>query len=367
VTGLGFGLEETADAISDLAIFEATDGNVRARTGRCMVRDFDLAQFVPTQRPYLDAQSRWALAAGALAFDNAAVQFDEVRPGRCGCAYGTMLGNVETLERFQALVDDKGLRLASPVLFAHSYPNSTSSLLAIEFALAGFSQNFCGNALCGAQAMEAAFLALGGGRADLMVAGGGDVIPAVPLGRLAGPGGLLLDQASQGVGLLVLETQDALERREGYAFCELGSVVCGAVHGPGTPDGVAEALGEAVRRALAEASVWEGDIGAVLLCPATGGAGREAEDRALESFSQVPRTSMQRYAGDTLAAAFPLECILAADMLGNGFAPPKVSFARESRGVEFWVERRPEPMLGQAALVVGCTDALVAAAVLVAL
>ena len=35
-----------------------------------------------------------------------------------------------------------------------------------------------------------------------------------------------------------------------------------------------------------------------------------------------------------------------------------------NKGVEFWVERRPEPLMGHAALIIGCTSQLVAAAVL---
>jgi 3-oxoacyl-[acyl-carrier-protein] synthase II len=336
---------------------------------RATIPDYDLKQFLETQRPYLDPNSRAALAAGALALDSGAIEYDEVDPGRFGLASATTLGNIETTRTFQRLIDEKGLRLASPVLFSHSYANTTNSLMAIEFGLAGYNQNFCGGPLCGAQALEAAFAALRAGDADLVLAGGADVA-GLDLMAEAGVGVAANPRLfSQAAGYMLIETQDSLERREGYAFCELGSVVCVMAPRRATADALASALRQAVDQALAESGIWAGDIGRIHSCGGGvfGDVNRLAEEAALSSFSQVPVMTFKQFAGETLSASFPLECILAADMLGNGLSLPHVSFAGKKDGVEFWVERQPEPVLGHASLVVGCDDGLAAAACLLAL
>ncbi len=370
VSCLGFGLEHLTEGILEQAVAQEIERiGPRGRREAALIPDFDLQELIETSRPYLDPQSRSALAAGALALESAAVQHDEVNPLRCGLCYATMLGNLDTQALFQRMVDQKGMRLGSPVLFSHSYPNSTDSLLAIEFALRGYNQNFCGDLLCGAQALESALLALRSGRADLVLAGGADVVRPEVLERLHGGMAPSGPAPAQGAALLVLETQDSIERREGYAFCELSSVVCQGTQGRRNVPGLADALRGAVGQAMGEAGVWEGYIGVVVLCSWVSlyAEAAEAERKALDGFSQVPMVTAKRYLGETFAAGFPLECTVAADVLSDGFVPPKVAYQGKRRGVEFWLERRPEAMLGNSALVVGCTCDLVAAAVLRAL
>jgi len=370
VTCLGFGMDDLVEGMADFTVMQDTElkaERVRARFG--IVRDFDLSEFIDTRRPYLDPQSRCALASAALALESAGVEADEVDPLRCGLSFATVLGNLETQMLFQRQVDEKGMRLGSPVLFSHAYANSTNSILSIEFSLRGYNQNFCGDLLCGAQALEAAALAIRAGKAELMVAGGADVTGPELLDRLRRSASPDAPQPGQGAALLVLEGQDSVERREGYAFCEVGAIICRGIRGQRSVDRMAEAARAVVREAMDEAHVWEGDIGAVFLC--VGGAfpaeAREVGKKALQAFSQVPVTTVKHFVGETFAAGFPLECALAADVLNNGYVPPKVTLQGRRRGVEFLVEQQPEPMLGHSALVVGCTPDLAAAAILRAL
>jgi len=370
VTGLGFGMDDLVEGMADFTVMRDTELMAeRLRRAFGIVRDFDLSEFTKTRRPYLDPQSRCALAGAAIALESAGVEADEVDPWRCGLSFATVLGNLETQMLFQRQVDEKGIRLGSPVLFSHAYANSTNSILSIEFNLRGYNQNFCGDLLCGAQAIEAAALAIRSGKAELMLAGGADVTGPELLDRLRKGASPEAPLPAQGAALLVLESQDSVERREGYAFCELGAIACRGIRAEGSADATAEALRALVKEVMDEAHVWEGDIGVVFLSSgiAVHPAARDVEKRALRAFSQVPVATAKHFAGETFAAGFPLECAFAADVLNNGYVPPKVTFQSRRRGVEFWVEQQPEPMLGHSALVVGCTADLAAAAILRAL
>ncbi len=369
LTGLADNVEDLARVLAERSIVRRTDRTQRELPRRpLLLPPFDLADFLETRRPYLDTQSRCALAAAAMALDNAAVEPDEVDPLLCGLHYANSLGNLDTLEAFRRAVDEKGMRLASPVLFSHAYPNTTASLLAIEFALAGVHQNVCGGRLCGAQALQGALMALDAGQADMILAGGADAVAPELLERMwqGAPGNLPPGQAA---AFLVLETQDSVERREGYAFCELASVVCMGTGGAATAAGMAEALEAAVDAAIAEAAMWDGDVGLVACCgaPAEDSPAAQAEGLALRRFSQVPKVGAAPFVGNVFAASFPLECALAAEAVSSGRVPADVVLWGEKGGVEVWVEGRPEPLLGGAALVVGCSPEEVAAAVLVAM
>ena len=369
MTSLADNVTELADLLAELSAVRRTERTPRPAPPRlALLPAFDLADYIETQRPYLDTQSRCALAAGAMALDNAAVEPDEVDPLLCGLYYANALGNLDTLATFRQTVEQKGMRLASPVLFSHAYPNSTASLLSIEFALAGVNHNFCGGRLCGAEALQGALMALDAGQADLILTGGADAVAPELLDRMwhQSPHELA---PGQGAALLVLETQDSVERREGYAFCELGSVVCMGTRGDKSAAGIAAALEATVEAAIAEAGLWDGDVALVFRCGAPSGdsAAVEAERRVMERFSQVPTAGAGPFVGDTFAASFPLECALAAEALSSSRVPGDVTLWGEARGVEIWVEGRPEPMLGTAALVMGCTPEMAAAAVLVAM
>ena len=371
VTSFGCGLDSLVDGIGEAAMLWARgepEGEAAAAAPK-LVPEFDLENMIETTRPYLDPQSRCALAAAALALANAAVDPSELEPSRCGLTYATALGNLETQALFQQMVEQKGMRLGSPVLFSHSYPNTTDSMLSIEFGLRGHNQNFCGGLLCGAQALESAYWALRRGRADMVLAGGADVVGPDLLGRLSARTVSEAAVAGQGAAMMVLETHQAAEQRDGYAFCELASVVCLGTGGRRSAAGLAAGLRRAISRAVEEAGAWEGDVGIVFV--AGGGSfypeARAAEDKVLRAFSQVPVASSKRFTGEAFAAGFPLECVLAANVINEGVVPSEVRFEGTRSGVELWVEREPESLMGDSALVIGCTPSLVAAAVLTCL
>jgi 3-oxoacyl-[acyl-carrier-protein] synthase II len=367
VTRLGLGVDEMIHKMAVRSVLQSPDGHDADASEVWCIPDFDLEELLPAKRPYLDPHTRCALAAAALAIEGAGIQPDEVEPARCGVAFGTMLGNFHTAAMFRSMIDAKGMRLGSPVLFGHTYPNTTCSMMAIEFKLQGCHQNICGDMLSGAQALEAAWLALRKNAVDVILAGGADVVGAAQLERMR-PREAAPDSPppAEGAAVLVLESRESIERREGFTFCELGSVVCRGTQGRPTVEGIADALRGVIADALAEADVWEGDIGVVFASwphdwhPVA----HEAMKLALNAYSEVPVHSGKPHVGETFAAGFPLECAAAADVLNVGVLPPDVSMAGRTNGVEFWVERHPEPLMAHAALVIGATDDLVAAAVL---
>ena len=377
VTALGPGTAEllgafySSDPLS--AGMEPGTGQPHKRREVMRVPPFDIADYVKSKRPYLDPNSRFAIAACAMALQGSGIEEHFLVPSLSGLLTASMFGNVFTQEHFQRVVRKKGMRLASPMLFPHTFANATNSLIAIEFGLRGYNLNFCGGALCGAQAVEAAFRALKQGRADVMLAGGVDALSASLLAALEpNDTGQNVPPLSEGAGFLVLERESSLKARAGTPLCEVSAAVCceTGLRQPAEDESavrqVTNALKGAIASALKAAAMWEGDVGAVFLVSASGisQAAAKAELEAIADFSQLPLLAAKEYLGETFAAAFPLECIAATLVLREDLVPPTLLLEGVRDGVEFWLEERPQPLCRDAALVLGCTPHLAAAAIL---
>jgi len=364
VCRLGFGIEELNENLSR-QVSGAAGPAPQPEPAPGLIADFELSEFIETAGPYSDPLARAALAAGAVALDDGYVLEDEMDPARCGLALASALGDPQREPLFVHAAGAGRVQVAVPGRLEAGRVGLPAAALAAELNLAGFRWDLCGDLLVGAQAMEAAHEALESDRADLMLAGGVDVPGQQALQALqssAAPGVTL----AQGAAVIALETQGALERREGYAFAELGSVLCRGTEDRRSPSALADLLRGTIQEAIARAGIWEGDVGAVFVC-----SGRafyppaaDAERMALGPFSQVPTGTAKTFVGETFAAGFPMECILAAEVLRSGELPPRLVQVSRRRGVEFWMRREGEHLLGFAALVVGCTADQVAAAVL---
>jgi 3-oxoacyl-(acyl-carrier-protein) synthase len=267
------------------------------------------------------------------------------------------------------------MRLASPLIFPHCYANATNSLISIEFGIRGYNLNFCGDWLCGGRSLEEGWRALRGGRADLMLAGGCDAVTDQLAASLKGEneGKRPAHDMADGACFLLLETEGSAERRAARPVCRVGSLATEPLGLPCTDANVhAEraqgAVRRSVQRAMDQAGRWDGDLGLVVR------AGPRGEDAfltqgvnsALDSFSQVPSLGIERDLGATFAAGFPLACAAAALVLQQGFLPVQTHLVNVTGGVEFWQEEDAPPLLGDSALVVGCTPHTSMAAVLCA-
>ena len=360
VSALGVEIDALAEAMWGSQNYLSAEGD-EAKPALLRVPEFELSDFVSTTRPYLDPHSRYALAAVSQALDWARGEEKIASAPRSGLSTATVFGNMKSQSVFHQTVREKGMRLASPVLFPHCYPNTTNSLLSIEFGLRGYNQNFGGDSACGAKALQAARQAVSSGCADLMVAGGCDAIS-----ESMGP--LLVQEAeengdkllpAEGAGFLVFENEKSIATRRSLPLCEVAATV---IRGTGveTVDlaedderRVVEAVRSAIGEGLEQSGLWEGDLGAVFLAGSSAGNGhlRRAVSEALDRFSQLPVLSPHRSIGCPYAAGFPLQCLCASLVVNAGRVPTSPKLDKVRKGVELWVEEMNSRLLGEAVMV----------------
>lgn len=165
------------------------------------ITDFRLEDYLDSRKTYLDRCSALALAGGALALRDAGLEWP-VTEAQFGITLGTHLGCLDTMRGFWDNVGERGVRLASPLLFSHSYFNTPISLCAIEFGLKGYHTTFCAGENSGLEAVRAAHDAIRLGHARAMLCGGVEAL--TPARERCEPG----DNLGEAAVFFVLEEKE---------------------------------------------------------------------------------------------------------------------------------------------------------------
>ena len=190
-------------------------GAVLPTEGARRIENFKIEDYPLAPKTYLDRASALALAGGALALRDAGVSWPVENADSFGLTLGTHLGCLETMKGFWEDAVAKGVRLAKPLLFSHSYVNSPISLCAIEFGLKGYHATFCAGHNSGLEAVRAAFDAIRLGHAQAILCGGVEAL--TPARQVCEPGDL--GEASV---FFVLESEEhAGERARSEIYDEL--------------------------------------------------------------------------------------------------------------------------------------------------
>jgi 3-oxoacyl-[acyl-carrier-protein] synthase II len=165
LTGLG-----AITALGDLTLHSGGMG-FDAAPSNLAIEGFELGDYLTSQKTYLDRCSALALAGSALALRDAGITWP-VADSEFGITLGTHLGCIETMQEFWDKVVERGVRVANPLLFSHSYFNSPISLCAIEFGLKGYHLTCCAGEASGIEAIRAAADAIRLGHASATLCGG---------------------------------------------------------------------------------------------------------------------------------------------------------------------------------------------------
>lgn len=154
ISSLGFDFEDFSDSLlsGEQGYFEHENEILKTFDELGLIEELDLKDFLASRKNYLDNQSKYALAATA--------QLNKIITEECftnpdlGLVWASAYGNSQTQELFYQDVAKKGGRFGKPILFPHSYANTTVSLLSIEFGWSGFHMNHNSSWLASAHALN---------------------------------------------------------------------------------------------------------------------------------------------------------------------------------------------------------------------
>lgn len=235
----------------------------------------------------MDRLSRLMAAAAFRALGDGGLGGSRPLPGggeRVAVAVGTDLGALDETWAYLERLRDKGPALANPMAFPNLVPNAAAGYLSILAGLTGPSATFTHAETSGEEALLWAEAQIGNGRADLVLAVGGEELGTARrmlrrhLGVAPGP------LPGEGAAALILEDPRCAAGRGATPRAWLLGGALGrgpAALGSATHD-VAAAF-RVVERALSRAGIRASAVGGIVSSPAEVAPGREPWDAVRES------------------------------------------------------------------------------------
>jgi 3-oxoacyl-[acyl-carrier-protein] synthase II len=291
---------------------------------------------------YLNDATRLLLCTAELARRDARLEIAPDTAEDVGVVVASSFSNVGDCVGFYESLLSAGER-TNALRFPNLFINIAGGNLAIRFGIRGLNTTVTNGATSSLDALQHGLTALRCGRARVLLVGGLEVLsaPVVEgfwragvLGDTMAPRpfdrrrrGLIL---AEGCGVLVLETADAARDRGARVYGEVAGYGSVPVEAGEEAVATAEAIAEAMRRALAAAGTDAGEVDWVAAGAGSSPSGDRGEAMALRRlFAAEPRrlrtSAIKSMLGDAGAASGMLQviaCLLAAQ---HDRVPPTVN------------------------------------------
>lgn len=333
-----------------ITLFDASDFAVRFA---CEVKGFDADRFIEKKkRKEMDRFTEFAVAAAAMAIDDAGLVLTEAEETRAGCFVGVGLGGLATMETAKTTIVGKGPSRLSPYTIPRIIGNLAAGQISIAHRLRGPSYATTSACATGAHALGEAAEWIRRGRADVMVAGGAEsTITPVGIGGFQALHALSRrndapERASrpfdrdrdgfvcgEGAGVVVLESYERAKSRGARIYAELtGYGASSDAHHITSPAPDGDGCARSMQMALEDATLNPSDIGYLNAHATSTGLGDQAEcDGILRVFGDHARdrkllvSATKSMTGHLLGAAGAVEAIITILALYNDVVPPTIN------------------------------------------
>ncbi len=316
------------------------------------VRNFDPLNFVDKKDARrLDPYLQYAVAASALAVQDAALDTGKVEASRFGVLIGSGIGGITTLLESHRNLLEKGPDRVSPFFIPMLIVNMASGLVSMRFGAKGPNSSVVTACATGNHAIGDSYEIIQRGDADVMIAGGSEAI-IIPL-TIAGfcsmkamstrndeptkamrPFDATRDGfvCGEGAGIVVLETLEHAQARDARIYAEIvGYGMTGDAHHMTAPDPEGDGAARAMAAAVRDAGL---DVGAVGYINAHGTSTQyndKFETIAIkrvfgEHARRLAVSSTKSMTGHLLGAAGGVEAIATVLALHHGILPPTINY-----------------------------------------
>ncbi len=314
------------------------------------VRGFNARQYLGdgNLRP-LDRSAQLVAAAAHLALGASGWTTERRQQQEVGLVLGTMFGSVHTISAFDRRALTDGPIYAKPMDFANSVINAAAGQTAIWHGLRGVNSTVSGGTTSGLQALAYASDLIRTGKAETVLAGGGEELcfesyygfyrAGLVAGSHNGHGPLAVPFDArrngfipgEGAALLMLEEMSAARRR--------GASILAEVHGWGMGydasrgrDG--ERATGAMRRAICDA-LEDSDTAAQTIAAVSSSASGSIEGDRNEALGiaaalgrEVPVTAVKSMLGEAFGASGALQAVALMQTMVSGVLPGVRGFER---------------------------------------
>ena len=370
VTGLG--------AVTPLGLDVATSwqGICAGASGAANIDQFDASAFTtrfsasvksfsvegylePRDARRMDPFIQYGMVAGIQAFRDSGFEVNEHNAHRVGCAIGSGIGGIGSIEDTAMLVEQKGPKRVSPFFVPGAIINMIAGNLSILYNLQGPNLAVVTACTTGTHNIGLGARLIAAGDVDAMLVGGAEMATTpVGIGGFAAARALSTrnddpERASRpwdadrdgfvlgdGAGILMLESYDSAKARGANIYCELtGFGMSGDAYHMTSPPEDGRGAAAAMQQALSDAELQPADIGYVNAHGTSTAAGDLAETLAIKAVfgdhaSELAVSSTKSMIGHLLGAAGSVEAILTILALRDGVAPPTINLDNPSPGCD---------------------------------
>lgn len=381
ITALGHDVETTWRAIltgksgvSLIDHFDASDLSCRICS---RVKDFDPSQYMPEKEAKKrDYFIQYGMAAAIQAVTDSGIEVTEANAHRIGCAIGSGIGGLPSIEKHHATLLESGPRRISPFFIPAALINMIAGNLSIQYGMKGPNIALVSACTTGTHNIGAAARTIAYGDADVMVAGASEMA-TTKLGiagfaamralstrnddptRASRPwdkdrDGFVL---GDGAGMLVVEEYEHAKRRGAKIYAELiGFGMSADAHHMTSPDPEGRGGSASMNAALADAGMRPEEVQYINAHGTSTPAGDELEVLAVKrSFGdhayQLAVSSTKSMTGHLLGAAGSVEAIFSILAIRDQIAPPTINLENPSAGCDLnFVPNQAQTMSINAAL-----------------
>jgi 3-oxoacyl-[acyl-carrier-protein] synthase II len=322
------------------------DRYTRMNTRLAAPVDFSLPDYPRKKTRGLGRVAQLALVSADRALARAGIKEDnpELKNGRCGIAYGSSMGSIDSLMDFYSMLVENDVSKMSATTYIKAMPQTCAANIGVFFGLTG--RIITTNTACtsSSQAIGFAYETIKQGIQDIMLAGGAEELsPAdaavfdtlfaasskndnpdkTPAAYDKNRDGLVI---GEGAGTFILEEYEHAVKR--------GAKIIAEIVGFGTnTDGThitqpnRSTMGIAMKLALEDSGLDPASIAYVNTHGTATDAGDVAESWATADVFQrpVPASTLKNYIGHTLGACGVIEAWIAINMMNEKWFCPNLN------------------------------------------
>ena len=364
VTPLGLDVKTSWEGIcagqSGAAAITQFDASAFTTRFSASVKDFSVEGYLETRDARrMDPFIQYGMVAGIQAFRDSGIEITEQNAHRVGCAIGSGIGGIGSIEETALLVEQRGPKRISPFFVPGAIINMIAGNLSIMYNLQGPNLAVVTACTTGTHNIGLGARMVAAGDVDAMLVGGAEMATTpVGIGGFAAARALSTrnddpERASRpwdsdrdgfvlgdGAGMLMLESLDSARERGAHIYCELtGFGMSGDAYHMTSPPEDGRGAAAAMRQALAHAGLNASDLGYVNAHGTSTEAGDLAESVAIRSVfgphaDELAVSSTKSMIGHLLGAAGSVEAILTIMALRENVAPPTINLDNPSPGCD---------------------------------
>lgn len=364
VTPVGLDVASSWQAICDgksgAASIEGFDTDAFSTQFSCSVKDFSTEGYLaPKDSKRMDPFIQFGMVAGIQAIRDSGLEITEANCERIGCAIGSGIGGIGSIERNNELILNAGPRRMSPFFVPGAIINMISGNLSVMYNLQGPNLAIVTACTSGTHNIGMGARLIATGEADAMLVGGAEMATTpVGLGGFAAARALSTRNANpelasrpwdtdrdgfvlgDGAAMLMLESLESAKARKATIYAELtGFGMSGDAYHMTSPPEDGRGAARSMANALRDSGLNASDVGYINAHGTSTIVGDRAETMAVKSIfgdvaAQLAVSSTKSMIGHLLGAAGAVEAVFTILAIRDDVAPPTINLDNPGEGCD---------------------------------